>query len=143
MGRGSTRAVATGGVALLLAAMPAVPAAAAVKRPPDGATYRGSPGNVELLTSGRSITLAAFSFRCGETRGRTNVNGIRLHRTREGYRFRLRAAVSITFEDGTPDQNGEALFRGRFSRTARSVRGVFWARSPLCTRREVAWTARR
>jgi len=130
-------------MALSLGVVPAGPAAAAVKPPPDGATYRGSPGNVELLVSGRSIALAAFSARCGATRGRTNVNDIRLRRTRGAYRFRLRVAVSITFEDGSADENGVAFFRGRFSSTARSVRGVFWLRSSRCAKREVTWIARR
>lgn len=137
------RRIVAAGAALASTALPASLAAGAVEPPPDGATFRGRPGSVEVLVSGRSIALAAFSFRCGETRGRTNVNGLRLRRTREGYRFRLRAAVSITFEDGSPDQNGEALFRGRFSRTGRSVRGVFWARSSRCAKRDVAWIGRR
>lgn len=129
--------------AISLAAAPVPSVAAAVRAPPDGATYSGSPGNLQLLISGRSVALAAFSFRCGATRGRASVNGVRLQRTSEGYRFRLRVAVSITFEDGSPDQLGEALLRGRFSRSARSARGTFWVRSSRCAKRDVSWIARR
>jgi hypothetical protein len=135
-----SRAAAAG---LLLALAAAAPAGGAVKAPPSGSRYEGFPGGIVLVTSGRSIQLAAFSFRCDSTRGRTSLNDVRLRRTRRGYRFEIRTFGSVSFEDGRPDENAQVRFRGRFSRSAKSVRGAFRVTSASCRSGIVEWTALR
>jgi hypothetical protein len=130
------------GLAVVLALAAAAPVAGAVK-PPRNGLYRGSPGKIELYVSGRSIDIAAFSFKCGATTGRMSLNDIRLRRTRKGYSFRLSAHGTISFEDGSSDENGEARIRGRFSRTGRSARGTFRVSSPRCRTGDVRWRATR
>ena len=134
--------VKAAGLALLLALVAAAPAAGAVKAPRNG-VYKGSPGAIELHVSGRSIDLAAFGFRCGDGRGRMSLNAIRLRRTSEGYRFRSVANGTISFEDGSADENGEVRFRGRFSRTGRSARGELRVTSRRCRTGDVRWRATR
>jgi hypothetical protein len=120
---------------------PAAPAQT-VSAPRSGSVYQGSPGKVQLAVSGRSLGLAAFSFTCSSTRGRTSLNSIALQRTSRGYRFEFRGRGGITFADGRADENGSIRFAGRFSRTARSVRGTSRVTSRHCRAGEVEWTAR-
>jgi hypothetical protein len=127
-------------VALLL--VPASSAAAAPVKAPSG-TYAGSPGEIMLAVSRTSISIAAFAFPCRSTRGRTALNDVPVKRTRKGFRFSIRAHGSASFEDGSPDNNVAIELRGRFSRTAKSVRGVFRVTGAGCRTGDIAFTALR
>jgi len=120
-------------VALVLA-LPAAAAAAApaIRAPTSGSQYKGTPGNVLLRVSGRSIELASFSFPCGSASGRTNLNDFPLRRTSKGYRFNADAHGSVTYSDDYPDENAEVHMSGRFSLNAKTVRGHLRVRSKRC-----------
>ena len=130
-------ATASALAALALAPLPAGGA------PPRSGQYTGSRHNVVLLVSGRSIDLAAFSFRCGRLSGRTSINAIRIRRRDGVYRFRIRTHGTVSFTDRTPDENAAIRFRGRFSSSGRSVRGVFRVVSRHCGTGYRRWSARR
>jgi hypothetical protein len=129
-------------LSVVLLLVPASGAGAARFKAPSG-EYKGSPGEVLLSTSRNSIAIAAFSFRCDSTRGRTGVNEVPVKRTRKGYRFSIRTHGSVSFEDGRPDNNVAIDLRGRFSRTAKTVRGTFRVRGGPCRTGDVAFVATR
>lgn len=114
-----------------------------VQAPRSGSTYKGSPGRVAIAISGDSMGLVAFGFRCRSTTGRTSLNDVALKRTSKGYAFAARVSGNVTFADGRPDENAAIRLEGRFSRTARSVRGRFRVSSRRCRTGYVDWTARR
>jgi hypothetical protein len=119
---------------LTFTARPAATRAASdpVVRPPrSGSRYEGSRESL-LQISGRSIEIMAFRFPCGDTVGRTSLNGIRLRRTPRGYRFHIDAHGSVTYGDDVPDENAALHVGGRFSRNARTVRGLLRVRTPRC-----------
>ena len=120
-----------------------VPAEAASPRRPSG-TYTGDGGRFTLMVSGRSITLAAFSFRCGSTTGRTSVNQIGIRKARGRWRFSIRTHGGVTYGDRHVDENARVRLAGRFSPTARSAAGTFTVRTPRCgSTGRVEWSARR
>jgi hypothetical protein len=130
------------GVLTLSAAKPAraakpVPAQAAlaakVKAPKSG-QYKGRPRgkDMTLFVSGTEIQVAAFSFTCADTVGRTSIDSIALKKTPKGYAFSLVAHGSITFEDGQPDENGRVSIAGRFAAAGRSATGTFRVKSHRC-----------
>jgi hypothetical protein len=123
--------------ALAPAAIAQAPAA-----PRSGSVYEGSPGKVAILVSNGRMGLAAFSFRCTGTRGRTSLNDVALVKTPKGYRFGVRTHGNVSFNDGRSDENAAVRLSGRFSTTARSVRGHFRVTSRHCHTGDVAWTAR-
>jgi hypothetical protein len=106
-------------------------AAAKVTAPKSG-KWVGRPGKIEMYVSGRSIQLAAFSFKCHATSGRTSLNSVPIKKTKRGYTFGIKAHGSVTYADGQPDQNGALEFSGRFSRTGKSAAGVLKAKTPRC-----------
>jgi hypothetical protein len=110
-------------------------AAAAMKvRAPKSGQYSGSPRgkDLTLYVSGKSIEVAAFSFKCADTVGRTSLDGIKLRKTRKGYKFALAAHGNISFEDGKPDENGRVDIAGRFAADGKVAKGTFRVRSPRC-----------
>jgi hypothetical protein len=125
---------------LALLAMGALPAAiaaelgsAAVNAPKSGSQYTsGSPSNVILRVSGRSVEIVAFSFPCREASGRTSLNDFRLKRTPKGYRFNADANGIVSYSDEQADENGKIHISGRFARSAKTVRGHFRVRTPRC-----------
>ncbi|MEA2472997.1 MAG: hypothetical protein QOE06_912 [Thermoleophilaceae bacterium] len=119
-------------LALALPVASAVAAAPAVRAPKSGSQYAGSPGDVLLSVSGRSLELMAFSFPCGTASGRTSLNDFPLKRTSAGYRFNADAHGSITYSDGYPDENGEVHMSGRFALNAKTVRGHLRVKSKRC-----------
>jgi hypothetical protein len=132
------------------AATPAlVPIADAAKvkvRAPKSGQYKGYPRgkDLTLYVSGKSIDLAAFSFKCADTSGRTSLNGITLKKTSKGYKFGLNAHGSITFADDTPDQNGKVSISGRFTASGKKATGTFRVQSSRChDTGNVKWSARR
>jgi len=102
-----------------------------VKAPKDGGQYDGN-HNLVIYISGKSISAVFFDFRCDGTIGRTGLNDIKLEKTKKGYRFGIKAHGSITFRDGTPDENGAVDVSGRFGRRAKTVSGHFRVNSPHC-----------
>jgi hypothetical protein len=122
-------------IAIVLAlALPAAAAAAppAVRAPTSGSQYKGTPGNVLLRVSGRSLELMSFGFPCGQASGRTNLNDFPLRRTSKGYRFNADAHGSVTYSDAHADENAEVHMSGRFSLNAKTVRGHLRVRSHHC-----------
>jgi hypothetical protein len=119
--------------AAVLAAMPATAAAATVKAPKSGSSYEsGPPFSVLVQISGRSVEIAAFNFGCKDVFGRTSVNDFRLKRTEKGYRFHAAAKAIASYSDGT-DENVSVRFSGRFSRSAKTVRGHLRVKSTRCS----------
>jgi hypothetical protein len=116
-------------------------AASTVKAPRSG-TYTGHPGGMTLYVSGKSISLAAFSFKCGEAHGRTSLNDMRLKKTKKGYAFSLKAHGNVTYSDDQPDENAAVNISGRFSKSGKSSVGVFRVKSPRCgSTGDVKWRA--
>jgi hypothetical protein len=115
-------------------------------RLPKSGQYSGSPRgkDLTLYVSGKSVELAAFSFKCADTVGRISLNGIPLKKTKKGYKFGVKAHGTISFSDGKPDENGAASISGRFARDGRSAKGVFRVRSARChDTGTIKWTAKR
>jgi hypothetical protein len=137
-------AIRLAGAAIALALL--VPAAGSasepVRAPKTGSVYTGQHGGLELRISGRSIEFVAFGFDCGRKNGRTVLNSVPLEKTPRGYRFGIRSGANMTYpESNQPDENGSVRFRGRFSRSAKSVRGVFRVTAPHCRTGDVEWRA--
>ena len=120
-------------IAVLLLALPAsATAATTVKAPKSGSRYEsGAPFYVLLQISGRSVEIAAFSFGCGDTFGRTSVNDFRLKRTDRGYRFNADAKAIASYADDT-NENVSVHISGRVSLSAKTVRGHLRVKSPKC-----------
>jgi hypothetical protein len=124
-------------IVFALALALAVPVAAGVasdpvvRAPKSGSQYEGSRQSF-LQISGRSIEIMAFRFPCGDTVGRTSLNGLRLRRTPRGYRFHIDSHGLVTYGDDEPDENAAVHVGGRFSRNARTVRGLVRVRTPRC-----------
>jgi hypothetical protein len=114
--------------------------------PPSGSSYHGTTGGtrkVDLMLSGRSIELMAFDFKCRSVTGRTSLNGIKLRKTTRGWRFSTRTHGSVSYSDDKPDQNARIDVSGRFSRTAKSIRGRLRVKTPRCgDTRAFDWSAR-
>jgi hypothetical protein len=99
---------------------------------------------VDLLVSGRSIAIVAFSFRCRATKGRISLNDIKLRRSRSGYRFYSASHGLVTYKDEAPDENATVRIRGLFTRDAKRVRGRFRVITPRCGNTgRLRWRARR
>lgn len=120
-------------IAVLLLALPAgATAATTVKAPKSGSSYEsGEPYYVLLQISGRSVEIAAFSFGCKDTFGRTTVNDFRLKRTSKGYRFNADAKALASYADDS-NENVTLHISGRFSLSAKTVRGHLRVKSPKC-----------
>lgn len=141
-----TRKLAAGAFIAMLALVPIADAAKPTVKAPKSGQYNGHPGgrDLTLYISGKSIELAAFSFKCANTSGRTNLNGITLKKTSKGYKFGLNANANITFGDDQPDENGKVSISGRFTRSGKKATGVFRVRSPRChDTGSIKWSARR
>ena len=123
--------LAAAAVTLAPAAAPVAASKPKVKAPKSGSEYDGN-HKLVLYISGKSIELVAFDFRCGDTTGRTSLNDIPLRKTKKGYRFGIKAHGSISFADGSPDENGAVNVSGRFGRRAKTVAGHFRVKSPSC-----------
>lgn len=138
-------------VTIAAAALALVPIAEAAKKPPPvrapkSGQYKGYPRGkpLTLYVSGKSIDLAAFSFKCDDTDGRTSLDSIALKKTKKGYRFSFSGGGSITFADGRPDENGKFSISGLFTRSGKKATGVFRVRSPHChDTGKVKWSAKR
>jgi hypothetical protein len=119
-------------LAALLVAVPAATAATTVTAPKSGAAYESrAPFFVTLQIAGRSVEIAAFSFGCKNTFGRTSVNDFRLKRTDRGYRFNVDAKAIASYADDT-DENVNVHMSGRFSLDAKTVRGHLRVKSRKC-----------
>jgi hypothetical protein len=124
----------------LAATAPSV-AASKVKAPKSG-TFTGYPGGMTLYVSGKSISLVAFSFKCGTTSGRTSLNDVTVKKAKNGYKFAIKAHSSVTYADDHPDENAAVNVSGRFSKTGKSAAGVFRVKSPRCgSTGDVKWRA--
>lgn len=121
--------------------------AARVTAPKSGAKYSGSTAESRKLTlhiSGRSIEVVAFRFDCNKRSfANTSLQAIALARTSKGYRFKINAHALVSYGDQRADQNAPVFVEGRFSRSARTVRGRFRVRAPGCDTGYVTWRARR
>jgi len=129
-----------------LALVPVADAAKQRVKAPKAGQYNGYPRGkpLSLYISGKTIQLAAFSFKCDSTGGRTSLNAIALKKTRKGYRFAFSGRGSITFDDGRTDENGKISISGLFTRSGKKVTGVFRVRSPQChDTGNVKWSAKR
>jgi hypothetical protein len=130
-------------VAAAAAAATGASGAARHVKAPNG-TYSGGPGKLTLIASGKSIDLAAFSFKCRATSGRTSLNGIPLRKTKKGYKFSIKTHGGATYADEHPDENAAVNMSGRFSRSGNSAVGYLRVRSPHCgDTGPVKWRARR
>ena len=130
----------------VFALVPATDAATQTVKAPKAGQYNGHPGgkDLTLYISGKRIDLAAFSFKCADTSGRTSLNAIALKKTKKGYKFAFSGGGSITFADGQPDENGKMSISGLFTRSGKKVSGVFRVHSPRChDTGNVKWSARR
>jgi hypothetical protein len=136
------------GVLTLSAAKPASASAARAPkvRAPKSGEYKGSPRGkpMSLFVNGKQIDLAAFSFKCADTTGRTSIDSIPLKKTRKGYTFGLTVGASITFADGKPDENGKVTLAGRFAADGKSAKGTFRVKSHRChDTGSIKWRVRR
>jgi hypothetical protein len=141
-----TRAAALAvALALTVAAVAGSAQGATVTAPKSGSQYRsGSPADVFMRISGRSVEIVAISFRCADTIGRSSLNDFKIKRTSKGYRFNADATGSISFADEGPDQNGKVHISGRFALNAKSVRGHIRVRSKRCgDTGDVDWRAKK
>jgi hypothetical protein len=113
-------------------------------KPPKSGQYKGARGTLLLFVSGKSIDIAAFDFDCGKATGRTSLNAIPLKWTRRGYKFDIDTHGNASYSDGQADENATVAFKGRFSRSGRSVRGSLRVRTPRCgDSGDVHWRANR
>jgi hypothetical protein len=139
-----TRAVM---VAMAFALVPlAADAATSGVKAPKGGTYDGGTEQhkpITLYISGKSIDLAAFSFKCTGTGGRTSLNGIKLIKAKNGYKFSLKANGSISFADEQPDENGKVDIAGRFTKSGKRATGTLRVRSSRCHTGTLDWRAKR
>ena len=88
---------------------------------------------VDMFVDNRSIEVVGFTFDCRATTGRVSLNGLRLKKTRRGWRLPATLIYgSVTYADDHPDQNARLNVSGRFSRTGRSIRGSLRVKSPHC-----------
>lgn len=120
-------------LAIALFAIPAVASAATrpPKAPKHGWEYRGQPGDVLVMVSGKSLEYMGFSFPCGDVRGLTGLNDFPLKRTTRGYRVDAHAHGSITYTDEF-SENAKVDFVARWSLDAKTVRGYVRVVSPRC-----------
>jgi hypothetical protein len=131
-------------VAAVILATASGPSAAATRVKAPNGTYSGGPGKLTLLASGKSIDLAAFSFKCRATTGRTSLNGIKLKKTKKGYTFSIKTHGSVTYADDHADENAAVDMSGRFSRSGKSAVGYLRVKSPHCGNTgSIKWRARR
>jgi hypothetical protein len=133
---GSRWGLVAAGVAASLAL---VPVAAEGSKPkvklPKAGSYSGSTAknrSIDLYVSGKSVQLAAFSFACRGADGRTSLNGIKLVKTRKGYKFALKAHGNVSFSDEGPDENAKVDIAGRFAASGTKATGTFRVKSPRC-----------
>jgi hypothetical protein len=142
---GISTAVGVVGACLALVPLTAEGAKSNVHAPKSG-TYDGGTEQrkpITLYISGKSIDLAAFSFKCSGTGGRTSLNGIKLVKGTNGYKFSLKANGSISFADEQPDENGKVEIAGRFTRSGKKAVGTFRVRSSRCHTGTIDWRVRR
>jgi hypothetical protein len=129
-------------VALVALAGTAPSLAASTVKAPKSGTYTGYPGAMTLYVSGKSLSLVAFSFKCGQAKGRTSLNDVKLKKTKKGYAFSIKAHGNVTYSDDQPDENGAVNFSGRFSKSGKSSAGVFRVKTPRCgSTGDVKWRA--
>jgi hypothetical protein len=129
-------------VALVALAGTATSLAAGTVKAPRSGTYAGYPGAMTLYVSGKSLSLVAFSFKCGEAKGRTSLNSIKLKKTKKGYAFSIKTYGNVTYSDDQPDENAAVNLSGRFSKTGKSSMGVFRVKTPRCgSTGDVKWRA--
>lgn len=105
-----------------------------VKRPKSG-TYSGksAQGNdVTLLTSGSTIDVAALTFDCGATTGRTTLDDVPMHLTPRGYAFDIKAHGSVTYADDDSSENAAIDLSGRFTVAGTAASGHFRITSHRC-----------
>jgi hypothetical protein len=141
-----TRKLAGAAVVAALALVPVADAAKQKVKLPKSGQYNGHPRgkDLTLYVNGKSIDLAAFSFKCADTSGRMSLNAIRLKKTSKGYKFAFTGRGNITFADGQPDQNGNVSISGRFTPSGRKAGGIFRVRSTRCVDTgRIKWGARR
>lgn len=122
--------------------------AAGVTAPKSGAKYSGKTEQahrIDLSVRGKSVEYVSFRFNCGRKAiGATGLQDIPLKRTSKGYRFEVDAHASMSFSDEQPDENAAVYVRGRFSGTARSVRGLVRVKSERChDTGYISWRAKR
>jgi hypothetical protein len=139
--------IAAGAAAVAATVVPAAAGAAktAVHAPKAG-TYDGGTGQhkpITLYISHRSIDLAAFSFKCKGTEGRSGLNAIKLVKAKNGYKFSLKAHGSISFKDEQPDENGKIDIAGRFTKSGVKATGTLRVRSSRCQTGTLDWRVRR
>jgi hypothetical protein len=129
-------------VALVTLATTATGLAASSVKAPRSGTWAGYPGGMTMYVSGKSLSLVAFSFKCGQAHGRTSLNDIRLKKTKKGYTFSVKTHGNVTYTDDQPDENAAVRMSGRFSKTGKSAAGTFRVRTPRCgSTGDVKWRA--
>jgi hypothetical protein len=137
--------LAAGAAAAALVLVPMADAASHKVKAPNGqynGTARGK--DLTMLVSAKTIQIAAFSFACDGTVGRTSLDEISLKKTKKGFRFGIKAHGSITFSDGQPDENGAVDLSGSFTPNGKTVAGVFRVRSHRCQDTgSIKWKAKR
>jgi hypothetical protein len=141
-----TRTLAAAIAVTALALVPAADAAKSHVKLPKAGQYNGHPRgkDLTLYVSGKTIQLAAFSFKCADTGGRMSLDDIRLKKTSKGYKFSFKGRGSITFADGQPDENGDVSFGGRFTVSGKKATGSFRVKSTRCgDTGRIDWSARR
>jgi hypothetical protein len=127
--------------ALALLVSAAALAAEPVRAPKSGSLYEGR-HELSMRILGKSIQIVGFNIDCGRKTARTSLSDIPLEKTDRGWRFRIKSAANVTYLDSDrPDENATVRFRGRFSRSAKSVRGVFRVTAPHCKPGDVEWRA--
>ena len=122
-------------IAALAAAVPALADGDGVKHPKDGATYSGHTrggSKVQLETSGDSVQIVAFAFKCDGTVGHSSLQDIPLKRTKRGWKFGETAYGLVTWEDDQPDENAKTTIWARFARGAKSAKGHYRVQAPRC-----------
>jgi hypothetical protein len=146
-GRSSRAAATAAALALSAALVPlAADAAKSSIHAPKSGTYDGGTQQhkpITLYISGKSIDLAAFSFKCTGTEGRTSLNAIKLVKGKNGWKFSLKAHGNISFKDEQPDENGKVDIAGRFTRSGKKATGTLRVRSSRCHTGTLDWVVRR
>jgi hypothetical protein len=134
-------AVAAGAVVLVPAAV--ATQQAKVKVPRSG-KYTGKPGKLTIYTSGKSIDLVSFQFKCRNTTGTTSLNSIPLKKSKRGYRFAIKAHGSVEYADQGAPENGAVQISGRFSPAGSSAKGILKVKTRRCgSTGDINWRAAR
>jgi hypothetical protein len=120
--------------------------AAKVKAPRSnyaGTTEQKQP--ISLSVDRSNISIIAIRFACeGDVTGNTSAQDIKVKKTKRGYSFSIKTYGIASYSDGQGDDNAAINISGRFSPSAKSVKGTVKVGTHRCgSTGTTVWSARR